>query len=217
MKLAKDTLLARLIPAAALLIAVVFFPSFGRERLAPPPLPDAVPPEIQNLLPDPVPEPELTAAERMLAEMDLREKVFQLFIVFPQSVGLPRQSAGEHPETILQEIPVGGFLYDRSHMQSQEQVRAMLEATQAASKIPLILTCDEEGGRVNRLMGAVGTPYVGILLSVVLYAIGGGLTGAFVYSLIQMFMDLAAVLSWGLPACTKPQPTSLLPFYFTTV
>lgn len=30
------------------------------------------------------------------------------------------------------------------------------------------------------------------------YGVGWGLTGAFIYSLIQMFLDLAAVLSWGL-------------------
>ena len=31
----------------------------------------------------------------------------------------------------------------------------MLSNTQSYSKIPLILTCDEEGGRVNRLMSTV--------------------------------------------------------------
>lgn len=30
------------------------------------------------------------------------------------------------------------------------------------------------------------------------YGVGWGLTGAFIFSLIQMFLDLAAVLSWGL-------------------
>ena len=30
----------------------------------------------------------------------------------------------------------------------------MLSNTQSYSKIPLILTCDEEGGRVNRLMSS---------------------------------------------------------------
>ena len=37
----------------------------------------------------------------------------------------------------------------------------MLSNTQSYSKIPLILTCDEEGGRVNRLMSTVGTTYIG--------------------------------------------------------
>ena len=37
----------------------------------------------------------------------------------------------------------------------------MLSNTQSYSKIPLILTCDEKGGRVNRLMSTVGTTYIG--------------------------------------------------------
>ena len=40
----------------------------------------------------------------------------------------------------------------------------MLANTQSGSKIPLILTCDEEGGRVNRLMHTVGTTYIGPML-----------------------------------------------------
>ena len=40
----------------------------------------------------------------------------------------------------------------------------MLQTTQTFVKIPLITTCDEEGGRVNRLMSTVGTTWVGPML-----------------------------------------------------
>ena len=64
----------------------------------------------------------------------------------------------------LTAYPVGGLLLNRSNLVSQEQVRAMLEETQSYSRIPLLVTCDEEGGRVNRLMKTVGTTWVGPML-----------------------------------------------------
>lgn len=115
---------------------------------------------------EPAPEPEPDPAEVLLAGMNLREKICQMFIVFPSDLTGKFQmaSAGEDLEQALAEYPVGGILYDRSNMVSREQVRAMLDATQGYVKIPLILTCDEEGGRVNRLMGTVGTTWVGPML-----------------------------------------------------
>ena len=41
----------------------------------------------------------------------------------------------------------------------------MLTTVQTYSEIPLILTCDEEGGRVNRLMSTVGTTYIDSMMS----------------------------------------------------
>ena len=49
-------------------------------------------------------------------------------------------------------------------MAGKEQVRDMLAAVQSYSRIPLLLACDEEGGRVNRLMATVGTTYIGPML-----------------------------------------------------
>lgn len=99
----------------------------------------------------------------MIAEMTLREKVYQLFIVYPSSITGIRKvtQAGEKTREALENYPVGGLLYDKSNMVSQEQVRTMMETVQSYARIPLILTCDEEGGRVNRLMDTVGTTRVG--------------------------------------------------------
>ena len=128
--------------------------------------PEPIPEPEPELAPEPDPEPEPDPAETLLARMDLRDKICQMFIVFPSDLTGKFQmtSAGEGLEQALAEYPVGGILYDRSNMVSREQVRAMLDATQGYVEIPLILTCDEEGGRVNRLMDTVGTTWVGPML-----------------------------------------------------
>lgn len=129
---------------------------------------DAAPNPVAEpaLVPEPEPEPEPDPVETLLAGMDLREKICQMFIVFPSDLTGKFQmtAAGEDMEQALAEYPVGGILYDRSNMVSREQIRTMLDATQGYVEIPLIFTCDEEGGRVNRLMGTVGTTWVGPML-----------------------------------------------------
>lgn len=106
-------------------------------------------------------------AESTLAAMTLHEKVCQLFIVYPSSItGVSRvTAAGETTKKALEKYPVGGFLYDKTNLVSKEQTRTMLDNTQSYAKIPMIFTCDEEGGRVNRLMDTVGTTYIGPMLS----------------------------------------------------
>lgn len=134
------------------------------------PDPDPIPipqPEPEPLPePEPEPEPEPDPAAELLAGMSLREKVCQMFIVFPSDLTgrFHMTEAGEDLAAALAEYPVGGIIYNRENMASQEQVRAMLEETRTYTRIPLIFTCDEEGGRVNRLMGTVGTTWVGPML-----------------------------------------------------
>lgn len=129
-----------------------------------PSLPDEPEP---SLPPEPEPEPEPDPMQVLLESMDLREKVCQMFIVFPSAIAGSSSvtEAGEELRQALEEYPVGGFLYDRSNLVSQEQVRAMLSNTQSYSQIPLLLTCDEEGGRVNRLMATIGTTRIGPMLN----------------------------------------------------
>lgn len=137
--------------------------------------PGASPPLLSEEEPDPPETPESTdtpevvgsQAEVLLEEMSLREKVYQLFIVFPSQVtGVsPVTQAGDLTRQGLAEYPVGGFLYNKTNMVSREQVTEMLTTVQTYSRIPLFLTCDEEGGRVNRLMGTVGTTYIDSMIS----------------------------------------------------
>lgn len=113
------------------------------------------------------PEPALSQAELLLAQMSTGEKVYQLFMVFPSQVtGVsPVTKAGDLTRQGLASYPVGGFIYDKTNMVSREQVTEMLTTVQTYSKIPLILTCDEEGGRVNRLMSTVGTTHIDSMMS----------------------------------------------------
>ena len=131
-----------------------------------PALPEPVLPPEPEPEPEPAPAPEPEPAEELLAGMTLREKICQMFVVYPSDItGVSKvTSAGDATRQALEDWPVGGLLYNRSNMVSQEQVRAMLADTQSYSKIPLILTCDEEGGRVNRLMATVGTTRIGPML-----------------------------------------------------
>ncbi|MDE5588097.1 MAG: glycoside hydrolase family 3 [Acetatifactor sp.] len=114
-----------------------------------------------------VPEPALSQAELLLTEMSTKEKVCQLFMVFPSQVTRVSHvtKAGDLTRQGLADYPVGGFIYDKTNMVSREQVTEMLTTVQTYSKIPLILTCDEEGGRVNRLMSTVGTTYIDSMMS----------------------------------------------------
>ena len=164
------------VAVTAVLALTVLSPSETPEDSASPPPPSAAPIPSPSPVPTPDPSPspapteeELRAARarEIMEGMTLHEKVCQLFIVYPEAItGVSAAlSAGETTRQALEDWPVGGFLYDKKNMQSKEQVSSMLSNVQTFSKIPLILTCDEEGGRVNRLMNTVGTTWVGPMLS----------------------------------------------------
>lgn len=134
-------------------------------------LPDQTPEEPE--IPEPEPEPEPTEAEllaaraeEILSGMDLEKKAWQMMIVYPEAIAgvSPVTAAGDVKRQALEDCPVGGFLYDRKNLLSYSQVAEMLADVQTCSQIPLILTCDEEGGRVNRLMSTVGTTRIGPML-----------------------------------------------------
>ena len=112
--------------------------------------------------PTPTPDPVKTQAEALLADMSLHEKVCQLFVVRPEVLtGLsPVTVAGEATQLSLAEYPVGGLIYSVDNLVTQEQTREMIENTQSYSKIPLIISADEEGGNVGRLMYKLGTTFI---------------------------------------------------------
>ena len=170
---------ARLIPAAVLAVVLLSAAVFAALALRRPPAQTPQPspslPAVPSLTlapastptPTPPPAPTPDPAERLLAEMTLHEKVCQLFVVQPADLvpGFGRvTAAGEATRLALERYPVAGLLYDASNLETIDQTRTMLANVQSYSKIPLILTCDEEGGRVNRLMNTVGTTYIGPML-----------------------------------------------------
>lgn len=93
------------------------------------------------------------SAEKLLGQMTLEEKVYQLFFVTPEEItGLGNViSAGETTKKAIEEKPVGGIIYFSANFKDDEQTAEMIKNTQSFSKIPLFIGVDEEGGRVSRL------------------------------------------------------------------
>ncbi len=98
----------------------------------------------------------------LMADMNLYEKVCQLFIVTPEQLtgfsGTVVQ-AGEQTRQALETWPVGGLIYFADNIETPEQVTEMIENAQSYSHIGLFISVDEEGGTVARVgsNAAMGT------------------------------------------------------------
>ena len=120
--------------------------------------------------PEPAPEPtpevvEPTREEKLdayvderIAQMPLEDKVAGLFVVRPEAitgVGTAVQ-AGDGTRQALEANPVGGLIYFDQNIQSEAQLKEMLENTARYAKYPLFLAVDEEGGSVSRIGATIG-------------------------------------------------------------
>lgn len=101
--------------------------------------------------------------DETLAGMTLNEKVCQMMFVTPEELtgedGVT--VAGDATRQALENYPVGGIVYFAKNLESQDQVKEMIDNSQKYSSIGLFVATDEEGGVVNRLMDTVGTTYIG--------------------------------------------------------
>lgn len=147
------TRVAALLMVPVLLCACAGSPNGSAAKAEPTPsaAPTSVPSEA-----DPV--------SAILAQMTLREKVGQLFMVRPDALD-PTQSqeqidADKAPgvqqltpamQTMLEQYPVGGICQFGKNIADPEQITRFNADLQAASAWPLLLAVDEEGGRVARL------------------------------------------------------------------
>lgn len=115
--------------------------------------------------PTPTPTPEPTWEEKLdeyvdarIMEMPLEDKVAGLFLVTPEAitgVGTAVQ-AGDGTRQALEANPVGGLIYFRKNIQSEEQLKEMLANTAQYARYPLFLAVDEEGGTVSRIGATLG-------------------------------------------------------------
>lgn len=100
--------------------------------------------------------------DETLAGMTLHEKVCQMMFVTPEELtgedGVT--VAGDATRQALENYPVGGIVYFAKNLESQDQVKEMIDNSQKYSSIGLFVATDEEGGVVNRLMDTVGTTYI---------------------------------------------------------
>ena len=99
------------------------------------------------------------AAQTLLDGMTTREKICQLLIVHPEVLtdGGTVTAMTDELSAALRDYPVGGFLLSAGNMTSGEQLAVLTAAFSSASATAPLVTVDEEGGRVARLMNTVGT------------------------------------------------------------
>lgn len=101
--------------------------------------------------------------EESVAGMTLEQKVAGLFFVTPEQLTGVGQAvqAGEGTREALAKWPVGGLVYFKQNIQSEEQLKEMLANTVSYSSFPIFLGVDEEGGSVARVADALGLENVG--------------------------------------------------------
>ena len=109
-----------------------------------------IPPTPEEL---PVEEETKDAAERLLAQMSLEEKIYQMIFTTPEALTGVKTvtAAGETTREALERSPVGGVIYFAANLKNRAQTQQMIENIQSYSQIPLFIGVDEEGGTVSRL------------------------------------------------------------------
>lgn len=107
------------------------------------------------------------AAQTLLDGMTTREKICQLLIVQPEVLtgGSSVTGMTDSLAAALREYPVGGALLSAQNMTSGEQLAALTGALADGCKTAPLISVDEEGGRVARLMNTVGTTKLGSMYS----------------------------------------------------
>ena len=101
--------------------------------------------------------------DAIISEMTLEEKVAGLFVVTPEGItGVDTAiQAGDGTKTALEKYPVGGLIYFKKNIQSEEQIKKMIESSISYCKYPMFIAVDEEGGTVARLADALKLENVG--------------------------------------------------------
>lgn len=168
-----DRRFGRLAALLALALLCGCTPAPGAAQPTPQPEPPAVsesdaaptstPAQEQTPAPEPAPE-EADPVAALQQQMTLREKVGQLFMIRPDSLdlALPQEQINdEHADGVtalsdamrktLQDYPVGGICQFGKNITDPQQIAQFNAELQAASKIPLLISVDEEGGVVARL------------------------------------------------------------------
>ncbi len=100
---------------------------------------------------------------KIMEGMTLEEKVYQLFIVLPYALsgtkeGKPYYTVESGFIDSIKEHPVGGIILDKTNVKSEAQLKKLTADMQSYSELPLIVTCDEEGGTVSRLRSLISGP-----------------------------------------------------------
>lgn len=102
-------------------------------------------------------ELDMTSAETVFDSLTLDEKIGQLFIVAPETLNgeVDRYDRAEsYDKSIgnnLKSYPVGGIIHFSENIIDPEQIKKFNSDLQSASRIPLFIAVDEEGGSITRI------------------------------------------------------------------
>ena len=116
-----------------------------------------VKPEETESIAEPTPEQRLDEIiDAAIEVMPLEDKVAGLFIVTPEAITGVNTAvqAGDGTKDALNQYAVGGLIYFKQNIKSEEQITEMLSNTALYSRYPLFLAVDEEGGTVSRVAEA---------------------------------------------------------------
>ena len=103
---------------------------------------------------EPTPEELLEQmVDAQIESMPLEDKVAGLFVVTPESItGVTTAvQAGDGTKAALEKYAVGGIVYFRKNIQSEDQLKTMIDNTELYARYPLFIAVDEEGGSVSRI------------------------------------------------------------------
>lgn len=89
---------------------------------------------------------ELSKAEQLMKDMTLEEKIGQMLIVYYRA-----SEADSNLANILNEVKPGGFILFGENFESYEQAKKMIDTINSTSDIPMFMSVDQEGGRVQRI------------------------------------------------------------------
>lgn len=107
---------------------------------------------------------ETGSIQEILHSMTLEEKVGQLFLIQPDQLDLnisleetfnrnkkPHYVLNSQMQETLTKYPVGGIIFFAKNIKNPRQLKKYVKELNSSSKIPLVFSVDEEGGRVVRL------------------------------------------------------------------
>ncbi|MBR2699026.1 MAG: glycoside hydrolase family 3 protein [Clostridia bacterium] len=137
-------------------------------------------PDPDALFPDALPTDAVLTPEQILADLTLREKIGQMFIVRPEKLSFEYRGAEpvrvDGGKTALTDVmraaytryPVGGFVLFAENIEDPPQLRQFLADLNSLCPVTPFLAVDEEGGRVARLANkaSMGLDNVGSMGSI---------------------------------------------------
>lgn len=101
----------------------------------------------------------------MLAKLTLRQKICQILMLDFRYWGsdqegnlIPMTKLPTEIQQLLWDYPLGGIAFFRENMLNERQILQLVDDLQNASRIPLLLGIDQEGGVVTRIPGATDMP-----------------------------------------------------------